>query len=89
MEIKNEMKRRFTRGSFLAHCNGNPTKKIQENIATLKIVAIHLSLDLETKYNFLAIIPGIINPRKQKWHNRKPTDLHAIPNGHMPCWRPT
>jgi hypothetical protein len=53
------MKRRFTRHSFLAHCNGNPTKKIQETIATLKIVAIHLSLDLETKYNFVAIVPDI------------------------------
>jgi hypothetical protein len=59
MEIKDEMKRIFTIGSFLAHCNGNLTKKIQENIATSKIVAIHHSLDLETKYNFLAIVPGI------------------------------
>jgi hypothetical protein len=45
MEIKDEMKRIFTIGSFLAHCNGNPTKKIQENIA---ILLLYISCNLAT-----------------------------------------
>ena len=36
-----------------------PLRKFRENTTNLEIVGIYLSLDLETKYSFLAIFHGI------------------------------
>jgi hypothetical protein len=37
----------------------NRTTKIQENATNLEVLPVHLSLELETKYNSLSIFPGI------------------------------